>query len=201
VRQDGQTQRDTPWTEWTRTSRWTGHSKTLWHRVKRGGQSGPALHTSGRRFDTVRAHCHLLPERLDYPLYVKGFLLKVSYHSPLAVSAREVTDVLIHHQFRTVVSQLLGDLGALLAKQNQEVLGLLNVGVDPTLRGEGICVHHRANITGSQTPGEPLRRRDYFRRRQFIKATVANLASFRVEDRIEVGAPTAVPTRHRQAVG
>jgi hypothetical protein len=174
--------------------------------VKRSRQSGWDLHTSGRRFDTVHApfesvrgrlvsRRHLLPERPDYPLDVKGILLKVSYHSPLAVSARQVTDVLVHHQLRTVVGQLRGDLGALLAKQNQEVLGLLNVGVDST-------VHHRANITGSQTPGEPWSRRDYFRRRrQFIKAAVVNLASFRVEDRIEVGAPTAVPTRHRQAVG
>jgi hypothetical protein len=78
---------------------------------------------------------HLLPERPDYPLDFKGFLLEVSYHSPLTVSGREVTDVLIHHQLRAVVSQLISDLGALLAKQNQEVLGLLNVGVDPTLRG------------------------------------------------------------------
>jgi hypothetical protein len=99
---------------------------------------------------------HLIPERLDYPLYLKGFLLKVSYHSSLAVSASEITVVLVHHQLGTVVSQLRGDLGALLAKQNQEVLGLLDVGVDPTLRGKGICFHHRANITGSQTPGEPL---------------------------------------------
>jgi hypothetical protein len=99
--------------------------------VKRGGKSGSDLHTSGRRFDTVRAHrCHFLPERLDYPLYVKRFLLKGSNRSPRTVSAGEITDMLIHHQLGSVVRQSVGDLGVLLAEHSQEVLGLLNVSVD-----------------------------------------------------------------------
>jgi hypothetical protein len=97
--------------------------------MRRGRQSDSVSHTSGRRFDTVRAHrCHLLPER-HYLLYVKRFLLKGSYHSPRTVNAGEITDMLIHHQLGTVVSQSLGDLGVLLAEHTQEVLGLLNVGV------------------------------------------------------------------------
>jgi hypothetical protein len=100
--------------------------------------------------------CHFFPEGREHLLDVKNLPFEGAYRSLLTANPSEIAGVLVHQQLRTLMSQSLGDLGAFLAKQDQEVLGLLNVGTDPTLPSAGICVDHRNNVAGNPTLGKPL---------------------------------------------
>jgi hypothetical protein len=123
------------------------------HSCGRASEQPGSVESARRR---LVSRCHFFPEGRKHLLDVEDFLFEGAYRSLLTANASEIADVLVHHQLRTLMSQSLGDLGAFLAKHDQEVLGLLNVGIDPTLPAASICVHHRNNVAGNRTLGKPL---------------------------------------------